>query len=152
MKIRALLVMVPLLLVSAAASAQVTLTDSASGMSLTLSGGWTVVENAEAAVAVNEEGCLLVLKAVPEAEAAAALEGLDSFLSSFITNVAVAEAGMDEAENAFAAHGTGSVDGETIEWVVAGGIAEGFFGIVFAAATPTAAICSQEMGALLESL
>ena len=59
------------LLVCATASAQVMLTDEASGISLTLVDSWVVVEDSEGALAVNEEGCLLALAAVPEAEAEA---------------------------------------------------------------------------------
>ena len=152
MKARFFLTLLTVMLVSSTAFAQVTLTDEASGTSLTIDGNWVLVEEEGATIAVNEEGCMMVLAVVPAAEAEATIAGLDAFLGEIIENPVVAGSEVDEAAGAFGAMGTGTVEGEAIEWLIVGGVEGEYFGMVFAGATTTAVTCTAEMGAVLEAL
>ena len=93
MKVRILLVLSAIMLITNVAAAQVTLTDEATGASVTLADGWMVVEDEEVAIAVNEEGCLMALAAVPLAAGTAEeiWADVDGFVEEVIETIVIVD-------------------------------------------------------------
>lgn len=154
MKVRILLVLSAIMLITNVAAAQVTLTDEATGASVTLADGWMVLEDEEVAIAVNEEGCLMALAAVPLAAGTAEeiWADIDGFVEEVIENIVIVESGVNDAGDTFIAIGTGTAEGEAVNWMAVGGVDGEYFGLFFAASTESAVTCDAEMGTIIENL
>jgi hypothetical protein len=150
MKTRFFLTVAVVSLISSMAFAQGTMTAGGISFDVTMD-GWVIATEEDGAMAMHEDGCLMMLGAVAMDEVEATLTDLDAALD-FIT-VSTIDGGADEEGNIlFTGTGLIAETGENVEFMLVGGPDEsGMYGLLFAGHTTDAA-CAPDMVAFIESL